>query len=128
MRGFWVFGAVSIDELQDAVTEAHSRLKGGESNLAIHPYCGTNFVTAGILAGGMAWLSMLGTQRGMRSKLERLPIVVSLVTIAMILAQPLGPLMQARVTTQADLGDMRVTEITNYQRRDVLVHRVKTRN
>ncbi len=128
VRGFWVFGEVSTEELQQAVDEAAARLKHGEHNLAIHPYCGTNFVTAGVVAGGAAWLGMLGSSEGLRRKLDRLPVVVSLVTLGLVLAQPLGPLMQARVTTDAEIGDLKVYEITEYMRHDVPVHRVKTRN
>ncbi len=125
VRGFWVFGEVSTEELQQAVDEAAARLKHGERNLAIHPYCGTNFVTAGVVAGGAAWLGMLGSSDGLRRKLDRLPVVVSLVTLGLVLAQPLGPLMQARVTTDAEIGDLRVYEITEFKRHDVPMHRVK---
>ncbi len=128
VRGFWVFGEVETEELQQAVDEAAARLKQGEYNLAIHPYCGTNFVTAGVVAGSAAWLGMIGSDNGLRRKLDRLPLVVSLVTLGLIIAQPLGPLMQARVTTDAHIGDLKVYEITEYKRHDMPVHRVKTRN
>ena len=129
VRGFWVFGDVSTEELQQAVDEAAQRLKQGEANLAIHPYCGTNFVTAGVVAGSAAWLGMIGSGGGgLRRKLDRLPIVVSLVTLGLMVAQPLGPLMQARVTTDAAIGELKVYEITEFKRGEMLVHRVKTRN
>lgn len=127
-RGFWIFGEVSTQELQEAVDEAAARLRQGERQLAIHPYCGTNFAAAGIVAGGAAWLGMLGNSKGLRRKLDRLPLVISLVTFALILAQPLGPILQARVTTDADIEDLKVTEITAYKRHGASIHRVKTRN
>lgn len=128
MRGFWVFGDVPTEQLQEAVDEALVRLKNGEHHLAIHPNCGTNFVTSGVLAGAFAWLGMLGMRRTTRDTIDRLPLVMSLATLALIFSQPLGPIFQARFTIDPKVGDLQVTEITQYKRRDIPVHRVKTRN
>jgi hypothetical protein len=128
MRGFWVFGEVTTEHLQDAVDEALARLRNGEHHLAIHPHCGTNYVTSGVLAGTMAWLGMLGTRRTLRESIDRLPLIMSLVTMALVFAQPLGPLFQSRFTTDPKMGNMQIVEITRYKRRDIPVHRVKTRN
>ncbi|HSV85943.1 MAG TPA: DUF6391 domain-containing protein [Levilinea sp.] len=127
-RGFWVFGEVSTQTLQEAVDEAVARLKNGEQQLAIHPNCGTNYVISGMLAGTLAWLVMLGARRSLRENLDRLPLVMSLVTMGLILAQPLGPLLQVRFTTDSNIGKLQVVEITRYQRRDIPVHRIKTRH
>ena len=127
-RGFWVLGDISTDDLQDAVTEAANRLRAGEKALAIHPNCGTNFVTAGMVGGVLAWLATLGDRPGWRNKLERLPLLMTLLTIATILSQPLGMRMQALFTTDAAIRDLRVTEITRLQRRDAPMHRVRTIN
>jgi len=56
-RGITILGNVSTAELQEAVEEARGRLKAGEHLLAIHPNCGTNYATSGILAGFAAWLA-----------------------------------------------------------------------
>jgi hypothetical protein len=127
-RGFWIFGEVSTETLQQAVDEAAARLKRGERQLAIHPNCGTNYVTSGILAGMLAWLVMLGARRSLRENLDRLPLVMTLVTMGLIFAQPLGPLIQTRFTTDANIGELQVVEITRYQRGDIPVHRIKTRH
>jgi len=127
VRGFWVFGEVSTETLQEAVDEALARLKNGEHQLAIHPNCGTNYVTSGILAGMFAWLAMLGRRRSLRDSIDRLPLVMSLVTIALIFAQPLGPLFQANFTIDPKVGKMQVVEIIRYQRHEIPAHRVKTR-
>lgn len=125
--GFWILGQVSCDELQTALDEAQSRLRGGEYGLAIHPNCGTNFATTGVLAGTAAWLAMLGSGRSTRAKLERLPLVMSLVTITMIFAQPLGPFLQARLTTDGHIGSQHVVEVRCYQRRGIPAYRIITR-
>ncbi len=127
LRGFWVLGCVDTQELQQAVDEAVARLKTGERNLAVHHNCGTNFAVSGVLASLVAWLGLLGTGDSLRRKLERLPLLMALVTLTLILAQPLGPLMQARLTTQPDLGNLKVVTITRYLRHGVAMHRIETR-
>lgn len=125
--GFWVIGNITTEDLQLAALEAQTRLKNGESLLAIHPNCGTNFAASGIIAGAAAWLSMLYVGHGFRQKWERLPIVISAVTISLIVAQPIGPYLQEHFTTQADLGDLKVTGIMRYADRSPITHRVITK-
>jgi hypothetical protein len=127
MGGFWVVGEISTDMLVAAVQEAVARLRAGEIGLAIHPNCGTNFVTTGFLAGIAGWLGMLGVGSGLRRKLERLPVIIGLVTLAIILANPLGPLLQAKVTTQPDIGNLEVVRIERGMRQQVPIHRVVTK-
>ena len=126
--GFWVLGELDTQDLQEAVDEALVRLRHGESALAIHPNCGTNFAAAGVMAGGAAWLGMIGSGGSIRRRLERLPLIISLVTIVLVLAQPLGPILQAKVTTQAAPGNLKVTGITRFERGNMPVHRVTTAN
>ena len=127
-QGFWVFGNIELEELRDTVEEAQRRLRAGESRLAIHPHCGTNFAISGLAAGTAAWLAMLGSDGSLRRKLDRLPLVTTLVTLVLILTFPLGPKVQERVTTDAQLGDLRVVGINRYMRGGVPVHQVLTRD
>jgi hypothetical protein len=126
-RGFWVVGRINTQDLQLTVDEALLRLKNGESQLAIHPNCGTNYAVGGLLAGTVAWLATLGAGPGWKKKLDRWPLVVTLATLALIFAQPLGLQLQAHVTTQADPGRLVVSEIRYYERERIPVHRVLTR-
>jgi len=126
-QGFWLVGQVPTEEIAAAAQEALRRLEGGEHSLAVHPNCGTNFAAAGALAGALAWLAMLGAQRGWKQRLERLPMLMALSTIALILAQPLGPLLQARVTTAAAPRGMRVLSVTRQAAGGPPLHRVLTR-
>jgi hypothetical protein len=128
MRGFIIMGNVSTDQLHAAVNEAIDRLSAGEASLAIHPHCGTNFVAQGIVAGALAWLAMLGTGANVAKKLERLPSVMLLATIGMIAAQPLGPRLQAALTTDPDIGELEVTEIARLERQGTPIHRIRTVN
>lgn len=126
-RGFWLMGEINTDEVDLAVHQALSRLQGGEAELAVHPHCGTNLVTTSFLAGAFAWLGMLGSGRSARDRVERLPMVITLVTLGMLIAQPLGPYVQQHVTTSADAEGMEVVSIVRSQRGDMPLHRVLTR-
>src|SRR4030042_4098119 len=97
--GFFIYGNVPTEKIQESANEALVRLKEGEAQLAVSPLCGTNLAVAGILAG-LASLVALG---GGRSRLERLPNVLMAAVVAVVGAQPLGRLGQRYVTTPRDL-------------------------
>lgn len=114
--GFWLMADVPLEAVRSAADEALARLRAGESNLAVHPNCGTNFATAGVLAGLAAGVAMLGGGRRVRDKLERLPLAIMGATLALILAQPLGLRLQEEVTTSGEPGDLRIVDISERQR------------
>lgn len=126
--GFWIIGDVSIEDVYEAVEDALSRLRNGEKHLAVHSNCGTNFVTSGVLAGLAAVAAMFGVGSRMRDKLERLPLAMFVATLALIFSQPLGFLIQERVTTSAEPGRLQVIEIVASRRGRMKAHRVTTRN
>jgi hypothetical protein len=70
---------------------------------------------------------MLGAGRRTRDKLERLPLAMLLATCALILAQPLGFLLQELVTTSGQPGDLRVVEIVASRRGNLRAYRISTR-
>ena len=127
LKGFWLLGEISTEEVAEAVFQALARMKEGERELAIHANCGTNFVAVGLVAGVAAWLGMLGVGDGFRKKLERLPLVISLTTLAMIFAQPLGPILQERVTTSGEPGELQVTQIIATHQGPFMAHHIITR-
>jgi hypothetical protein len=127
LGGFWILGNVETEDLRGAVSEALTRMQNGEHDLAIHPNCGTNFVATGALAGVAAWTGMLGSGRSTRDKFDRLPIVIGLATLALLAGQPLGLLLQARVTTSGYPGDLEVVDVEPSQRGKMRAHRVATR-
>jgi hypothetical protein len=125
--GFWLLGDISTEEVDSAVHEALKRMQSGEHNLAVHPNCGTNFVASGTLAGLAGAAAMFGVGRSLRSKLERLPLAISLATVALIIAQPLGFLLQEKVTTDGNPGTLEIEKIIPSLRGNVKAHRVLTR-
>jgi hypothetical protein len=133
--GFRLIGNLQTSEVEEAVLEALSRLRAGEHRLAIHPNCGTNFVTAGTLAGVAAGLSMLNTGPRRRDVVERLALAASLATVAMMVGLPLGLRLQEGVTVSGDPGNLEVVQITRQKLRmawgsagsEAIVHFVRTR-
>lgn len=126
LRGFWIVGDVETSAVEAAVSEALLRLNSGEGQLAVHPFCGTNLATAGILAGGAAALAMFGAGRRLRDKLDRLPLAMSAATLALVLAQPLGMTIQKEITTSGVPGALRIVRILPQPRGRIKAHRVLT--
>jgi len=125
-NGFWIIGDLSVEELASAIQEARSRLSSGESKLAVHPNCGTNFATSGVLAGLAAAAAMFGVGKRARDNLDRLPMAILLATLALIISQPLGLQLQEHVTTSSALGMLRVVEIIPRAQGNIKAHRVVT--
>ncbi len=121
--GFFLIGDLPTENVREAVTEALARLQNGEKQLAIHPGCGTNYIVSGAMVGAAAFVGMSGTKSN-RERLEKLPLVILLSSLALILSQPLGPALQERVTTEPDPGDMALVDV--YRVSDK-VHRIVTR-
>ena len=82
--------------------------------MAVHPNCGTNFVTSGMLAGLAAWaVTVLSTQgERKRSAWEALPTAFTAATLALFVAQPLGHTLQEFVTTSAQVQGVRLGQVT----------------
>ncbi len=125
--GFFIFGDVPTDNVREAAVQALSRLNNGEAQLAIHPGCGTNYAVAGFLAGGLVWMAMLGA-RNKREKVGRLPLALTLATLGFIAAQPLGPKVQEKVTTSADLRSLTIVDIFPIRFGRLSIHQVLTRS
>lgn len=127
-RGFWIMGDVSLEDVYAAVKTARERLQQGEKDLVVHPNCGTNYVVSGTLAGIGALMALFGVGSRKRDWLERIPLAASLATVALILAQPLGFLVQSRLTTSPEIGNMQVVEILPERRGPMPAYRVLTRD
>ena len=121
--GFFLIGDLPTEAVREAVTEALARLQNGEHNLAIHEGCGTNYVVTGGLAALFAYAGMSGT-RNNRERLERLPLVTALSIVAFLIARPLGPILQMRVTTQPDPGNLSLVDVYPVSKN---VHRIVTK-
>ena len=119
--GFFLFGDLATDDIRKAMDEAMTRLRAGESELAIHPGCGTNLATSMVLPMTFASVPFQGTRSTRRLLL--IPVALMFAIFGYVLSKPLGPWLQRNVTTEAELGNLQVKEIIPVRKG---VHRVIT--
>jgi hypothetical protein len=111
-RGFTLLTNLSAEEVYPAVKDAHRLLKQGRAELAIHPNCGTNLLTAALLTTVVTLLRLaLGNERKFSERLERFVQLILLNTIALTLARPLGTWLQDNVTVEPEMGEMQISSI-----------------
>jgi len=126
--GFWLWGDVGLEEVESSVNRALTRMRAGEHGLAIHPNCGTNFVTIAALGSVAVLVALIGSEREKHGKLNRLPLVATGILFAAILGQPLGTQIQEHVTTLGDPGDLEVVQVRQSKQGGLTAHRVTTRS
>jgi hypothetical protein len=105
--GFFIVGG-DIDEqlLDSCAREALSRMQRGERSLAVSPFCGTNIAVSGALTAAFTMFALARTgDRGIR---DRFANASTAAMFGVILAQPVGRLVQKHLTTR---GDVQYVEI-----------------
>lgn len=118
---FYLYGNFSTDMVTEAAHQALARLKRGEAELALSPFCGTNLVVAGVLAGIASLIAVGG-----KNRVLNLPRVLIASLGAVIAAQPLGRQVQKRFTTEADLANLQIQRITKHGIGPASYHKVET--
>jgi len=127
VRGFFLYTQLPIEVVRQSITEALERMRAGEHRLAIHPNCGTNFLTAGVLATMASYFSLYGGRdERWQDRLARLPLAVFVTSMALILAQPLGNAAQLHLTTQGDPEGLQVDAIVPLRRGRNKLYRILT--
>lgn len=121
--GFFILGELSTEDIRSALKEAYSRLRAGERELAVHPGCGTNLVATAFLPATMAWMPMQGA-RSTRWRLLLIPIALVFGVFGFILSKPVGTWLQRYITTEADLGNMQIVDVTPVRKG---LHRIITK-
>jgi hypothetical protein len=125
--GFFLMGDVPGEAVAQAAQTGLERLRAGERRLAIHPNCGTNLLTAGILAGTAAYLTLTGSSsRDWRDRFDRLPLAILAALIGILVASPLGTLLQVRLTTEANPRGLEILSVHTWSRGSARLHRVRT--
>jgi hypothetical protein len=108
--GFFLLGDLQLEDIAMAADEALTRLRSGESGLAVHEGCGTNLATTAALSATFAWAPLRGV-KSMRWRLMLIPLAVVFAAFGYLLSKPLGPWLQKYITTEADMGRMQITDI-----------------
>ena len=119
--GFYLYGDVPTEDVRDSATEALERLQQGERDLAVSPFCGTNLVVAGIMAGIASLLVLGGSDR--RKRL--LPVIIA-TTWAIVASRPVGRAVQKYITTTSNLSGVRIKRITRRGVGARILHKVET--
>ena len=125
-QGFLLIADLPTEIVTEAALEAEKRLKAGESQLAIHPHCGTNLAAPALAAGAAAWLALLASSGSKKPRLPQFIFALLIAVPVFILARPLGPLMQKKLTTSAEQGDQRVTRVASTRLRENFLHKINT--
>lgn len=125
--GFTIIGDVTTEDVADAAIEALKKLRAGQADLAMHPNCGTNYAVAGMMAGVGAFIGMIGAGESTRKKLERLPLMMTLATAALVLSRSLGPYIQKNITTTGHPDGLELAKVETSVRGGIRMHRVITR-
>jgi hypothetical protein len=121
--GFFVFGEVPTEAVLPAAEQALGRLRGGEPEMAIHERCGTNLAVAGLLTG----LSAMTVAR-LRKPYNTFNNVILASTAALVLARPLGLMVQRYVTTRTPNRTMRIRGVKRLTVLGAPAHFVQTEN
>jgi hypothetical protein len=121
--GFFVFGDVPAEEVLSSAHEALNLLRTTNPELAVHERCGTNLAVAGMLTG----LSAMAVAK-MRRPYSTANNVILASTAALVLARPLGLLVQRHVTTQTPNGSMRILGVSTKSLFGAPAHFVSTDN
>lgn len=125
--GFLLFADLPTELVTDAVLEARKRLQAGESQLAIHPGCGTNIAASSLLAGSASSIFLMALSRGKTPKWWQILISTMIAVPVYILSKPLGPHLQEMITTDAEISDLDVKLVTSQKTRNGFFHQINTR-
>ncbi|MCA9949171.1 MAG: hypothetical protein KDE48_05965 [Anaerolineales bacterium] len=119
-RGFRlnIYGDIKEEQVETAVHEAYTRMKNGESQLAVHPNCGTVLLTTATMATLAAQAVFAVEQRrqgrsgGKLSALANgLPSAILAVVVSLIVSRPVGLHLQEKYTTEGDLKALEVVSV-----------------
>lgn len=113
-----IYGDLTDADITAAVSEAYSRMKNGEHHLAVHPNCGTVFLTTATMAtlAAQATFGLEQKRNGratwtMNTLLNTLPAAILAVFATLVISRPIGIQLQARYTVEGDLKDMEIVAI-----------------
>lgn len=129
--GFVLFGDVPTETVEAAAEEALDRMRKGQRSLALHPNCGTNLVTAGVLLALIGAIGFAGTTR--RETWERFPLVMTAMMVGSLYSQPLGMEIQRYITTSGEPGDLEIVRVRRsefklpFRDKPITVHNILTR-
>ena len=119
--GFYIYGEMPEEAVEESAREGLARLKSGEAHLAVSALCGTNLAVAGVMAG----LAALAVSGG-RNRWERMPTTLLSSMLAVLAAQPVGRWLQKNFTTSADVSGLEIMNVRHAGQGMRHFHKVET--
>ncbi len=110
IKGYWILGNAELQDIQKAAEMALARLNNGEKKLAIHPNCGTNLAMIGLCTAAAAMITTMDTKDD-DSVFSRFSAFTTAGLIGAMAGKPLGPKVQKRFTTDANVNDLSIVSI-----------------
>lgn len=104
--GFLIWANCEQEAVSGAASDALALLNDGYAELAISPYCGTNFAASVALGGIAAYLT--GRGRGLWPKVRGALVGFA---VASALGRPVGRLVQRRLTVRADMAGVEIATV-----------------
>ncbi len=125
-RGFWLYTPLPLEEIAPAVEEALHRMQAGETELRLHPNCGTNLLVTALLTTGATLLGSRerDARQSWGEKLDWFSGLVMGNMLALIAARPLGMWTQAHLTTSPHVRDTRLVSVSRTARPNVYAVRL----
>ena len=121
-RGFFIYGDVSTDDVVSAANQALERMRSGEKDLAVSPYCGTNMAVGALLSAAVVGLVMGRSRR----RLGGLPMLALGIGGSLWLRRPLGEAVQRRFTTLSEVAGVSIDGVRRIQLGRHTIHVVRT--
>ena len=118
--GFWIYGMITTEDISNAVDLALIELKAGKSELAISPFCGTNFAV-GIL-GAILFTNLINRVVG--NKWTRISLIAAGAISILPIIRPLGMIVQRQVTTLPNVGEPEILVISRLAFGKHILHRI----
>ena len=111
VKGFWIIGKAELQDVQKAAEMAYARLNNGDKKLAVHPNCGTNVAVIGLCTAAAAMLTTIGTNDD-ESGMNKFAAFTTAGMIGALAGKPLGPKVQEKITTDADVRSLSIVSIS----------------
>jgi len=119
--GFYIYGDIPEQHIEDSAREALARLQRGESHLAVSPLCGTNIVVTAVATAIVSAIAIGGGNR-----MLKLPNAILATLAAVVASRPLGSLIQKYVTTSPEVDGMQIISVQPLREWTPNLHKVTT--
>ncbi len=105
--GFYILCEADEATVQSCAEEALQRMQAGQRSLAVSPLCGTNIAVSAFCSSAAATLVLMGGRPS-----ERYSNAFAAGMLGFIAGQPLGRLLQRKVTTSGEVDHLELIGVS----------------